>query len=130
MVGFQFVKKHNGFPHKAKVIEELEEPGKFLVGIGDGDREEIMEYNDIMTFVEDQLTQDEDDQAWIFEAILDHRKTKKGKNELLIKWTTEEGTWEPLNVIGQQNPVTVAMYAVDQELLNRTGWRRFQKYVK
>ena len=90
MVGFQFVKEHNGFPHKVKVIEELEEPGKFLVGLGDGDREEIMEYNEIMNFVDDQLTQDEDDQAQTFEAILDHRTTKKGKYELLIKQTTEE----------------------------------------
>ena len=53
MIGFQFVKEHNGFPHKAKVIEEMEELGKFLVAIGDGDREEIIEYNEIMNFVED-----------------------------------------------------------------------------
>src|SRR6478672_13360818 len=85
--------------------------------------------NEIMNFVEDQLTQDEDDQAWTFEVILDHRKTKKGKYELLIKWTTGEETWEPLSVIEEQDPVTVAMYAVDQQLLNIPGWRCFQKYV-
>ena len=42
MVKFQFVKEHNRFLHKARIIEELEEPGRFLVGIGDGDRNEIM----------------------------------------------------------------------------------------
>ena len=129
MVGFQFVKEHNGFPHKARVLQEMEEPGKYLVAIGDGDREEIMEYNDIMNFVEEQLTQDEEDQAWTFEAILNHRKTKKGKYELLIKWTTGEETWEPLSEIGNQDPVTVAMYAKDAELLDTPSWRHFQKYL-
>ena len=109
MIGFQFVKEYNGFPHKANVSEELEESGKFLVGIGDGDREEIMEYNEIMNFVKDYLTQEKDDQACTFEAVLDHRKTKKGKYELLIKWTTGKEAWEPSSVIGGQDPVTVAM---------------------
>ena len=90
IIRFQFVKEHNGFPHKAKVIEEMEEPGKFLVAIGDGDSKEIMEYNEIINFVEDQLSNKADDQAWIFEAILDHRRNKKGKYDLLIKWTTGE----------------------------------------
>lgn len=102
---------------------------EFFVGIGDGDREVIMEYNETMNFVEEQLMQDEVDQARTFEAILDHRKTKKSNNKLLLKWTTGEETWEPLSVIGEQNPVTVAMYAVDQELLNNLGWRQYQKYV-
>ena len=64
MIGFQFLKEHNGFPQKAKVIEKMEEPGKFLVAIGDGDRKEIMEYIEIMNFGEDQLSNEEDNQAW------------------------------------------------------------------
>ena len=52
-----------------------------------------MEYNEIMDFVENQLSNDEEDKAWAFEAILDHRKDKKGKYELLIKWTTGQKTW-------------------------------------
>ncbi|HEY9708217.1 MAG TPA: hypothetical protein V6D48_08435 [Oculatellaceae cyanobacterium] len=129
IIGFEFVKTHNGFPHKAKVIEELEEPGKFLVALGDGEREEIMEYNEIMNFVEDQLSNDEEDQIWTFEAILNHRKNKKGKYELLIQWTTGEETWEPLNSIADQDPVSVAMYGNEAQLLNTPGWKRFQKYL-
>ena len=45
---------------------------------------------------------------------------------MLIKWTTGEETWEQLSVTEEQDPVTVAMYAVDQELLNNPSWRHFQ----
>ena len=34
----------------------MEEPGKFIIAIGDGDREEIMEHIENMNFVEKQLT--------------------------------------------------------------------------
>ena len=102
MIEFQSVQEHNDFLHKAKVIEKMEEPGKFLVAIGDGDREEIMEYNEIMNFVEDQISNEEDDQAWTFEAILDHRKNKNGQYDLLIKWAIGEETWEPLSSIADQ----------------------------
>ena len=77
----------------------------------------FMKYNEFMNFVEIQLTQDEDDQAQTFEANLDHRKTKKGKYELLVKWTTGEETWVSLSVISRHDSMTVAMYVVDQQLL-------------
>ena len=95
----------------------MEEPGKFLAALGDGEREEIMEYNEIMNFVEDQLSNDEENHAWTFQAILDHRKDKKGKYELLIEWTTGEKTWEPMSSIADQDPVSVAMYAIETKVL-------------
>src|SRR5215210_256288 len=55
LIGFQFTKNHNEFPHKAHAIEQLEDKTKYLVSLGDGGREEIMTYNDIMNLVEDQL---------------------------------------------------------------------------
>ena len=110
MIEFQFAKKHNEFPQNAKVIEEMEEPGKFLIAIGDGGREEIMEYNKNKNFVEDQLSNEEDNQAWTFEAILDHRRNKKGKYDLLNKWKAGGETREPLSSIADQDSVSVAMY--------------------
>ena len=74
MIGFLFTKDHNGFPHKAHVIEQLEDKTKYLVSLGDSGREEIMTYNDIMNLGEDQLSHCDEEQAWTFEAILNHRK--------------------------------------------------------
>ena len=82
IIGYQFVKNHNGFPHKAKVIEPLEDGTKYLVALGDGDREEIMTYNDILNLVETQISEEEDDHAWSFEAILEHRKKKCSTYEI------------------------------------------------
>ena len=42
VVGKRFLKCHNGFPHQAKVLEPMEDGTKFLVALGDGEREEIM----------------------------------------------------------------------------------------
>lgn len=86
IIAFQFVKTHNGFPHQAKVIEPLEDGTKYLVAIGEGDREEIMAYIDILNHVENLLSEDDNDHAWSFEAILDHRKKKRGAYEILVQW--------------------------------------------
>ena len=39
IVGKKFIKTHNGFPHQAKVLEPMDDGSKFLVALGDGDRE-------------------------------------------------------------------------------------------
>jgi len=129
IVGYQFIKNHNGFPHKAKVIEPMEDGTKYLVALGDGEREEILTYNEILNLVEAQLDESEEEQAWAFEAILDHRKNKKGKYEILVLWTTGEQTWEALAWIGEQDPITVALYGKENNLLGKTGWKRFRRMV-
>ena len=129
IIGYQFVKEHNGFPHKAKVIEALDDGTKYLVSLGDGDREEIMTYNDILNLVENSLSENPDDHAWTFEEILDHRKKARGAYDILVKWTTGEETWEPLTWIGQQDPITVAKYAKACNLLDENGWKRYKRFV-
>jgi hypothetical protein len=116
------------FPHQAKVLEPMEDGSKFLVALGDGDREEIMTYHEILDFVETQLEDDNDAQAWSFKTILDHRK-QKGKWEILVLWTTGEESWEDLSWIGAQDPITIAKYAKAHSLLNKPGWKQFKKMV-
>ena len=116
IVGNEFIKEHNGFPHQAQVLEPMEDGTKFLVALGKGEREEIMTYHDIMDIVDSQLDKDNENQAWSFETILDHR-IKKRKNEILVLWTTGEETWGDLSWIGAQDPITVAMYAKAHNLL-------------
>jgi hypothetical protein len=48
IIGKQFIKTHNGFPHKAEVLQPMEDGTKFLIALGDGEREEILTYNEIM----------------------------------------------------------------------------------
>ena len=68
-----------------------------------------------------ELQQDQEEQTWTFEKILDHRMVKKDKYEVLILWTTGEETWEPLEWIAPQDPVSFAQYGDKQNLLNKPG---------
>jgi hypothetical protein len=124
MAGYKFITNHQGFPHRATVVGPLEQdPTKYLVELGDGDRQEIMTYQQIMDLVEDQLDTDENTKLWTYESILDHRKNNKNKFEVLVKWTTGEETWEPLTWIAHQDPMTLATYAKEHGLLNQPGWK-------
>ena len=72
---------------------------------------------------------------WIFEDILDHRWTKdpkrKGRIDVLIKWEGyEEPTWEPMENIKKDDPVTLAKYAENRELLEQSMWKWARRYVK
>ena len=120
-MGYQFIKEHNKFPHKAKVIEALEDGTKYIVQLGDGDREEILTYNEIIALAESQIQDNEEDKIWSFESIEDRRKGSDGKYQILVKWTTGEETWEPLTWIAAQDPMTIAKYAKDHNLLNEPG---------
>ena len=39
-------------------------------------------------------------------------------------------TWEPLTIIGKNDPVTCAVYAKEHGLLNEPGWKQFKKYAR
>ena len=65
---------------------------------------------------------DAEDRLWAYETILDHRR-KKGKIEVLIKWTTGEETWEPLSMIKRTDPLHAAKYAHENELTSEKGWK-------
>ncbi len=100
-----------------------------MVALGDGDREEILTYNEIMELINNEMDKEPEDQVWTFEDILDHRKIKGNKWEVFIKWTTGEQTWEPLEWIAPQYPVSFAKYAEQNNLLHEPGWKRFRRYL-
>ena len=43
----------------------------------------------------------------------------------MSEWENGEVTYEPLNVIAADDPVTCAIYARENKLLNQDGWRHF-----
>ena len=46
---------------------------------------------------------------------------------VLIEWESGEITWEPLQLIASDDPVTCALYAKEKDLLNKTGRKRFKQ---
>ena len=137
IVGLTYLQERevDGSVHRAKVVEQvtseddydkdegLDENGepandewrKYRVQFGDGTREEILTYNQILNHLEKQHARDvkrelDGERFWIFKEILDHWKVE-GKWMVLTKWEDNSATWEPLNVIGKDDPVTTAEYA-------------------
>ena len=97
------------------------------------DFEDVVAYNDIVDYVEKDNTWDG---VWTFEKILTHKKIKSSdKNyrgsgiNCLVLWSTGEQTWEPLykrdgrEGLWIDDPVTVAIYARDNGLLDEPGWK-------
>jgi len=49
------------------------------------------------------------------------------KYNVQVEWETGEVIYEPLDVIATDDPVTCAVYARDNDLLDQHGWKRFKK---
>jgi Reverse transcriptase (RNA-dependent DNA polymerase) len=108
----------------------------------DGKFEEIVSYNQIINCIEKD---DNWDGVWKFREILSHKSklTKKSKEyrgcgtSLHILWENGETSWEPFTThdkmgIFDQDPVTVALYAVKHNLIGQPGWNDplLRKYAK
>ena len=132
----------DGSRYRAKIMskvqamkEEAQSQPEFIKFkcIVNNDVEDVIAYNDIVDYIEKD---DSWDGVWRFEKILDHQKVKSGDanyrgsgTNCLVLWTTGEQTWEPLWVRGEKrglwidDPVTVAIYASDNGLLDTPGWK-------
>ena len=107
----------------------------------DDDRvEELMACNKLCNLVAKQHNKEAsgEDEIFTFCRIVDHKGLlKPGDSEyngsrcnVKIEWEDARvTTWEPLTVIGQCNPVTCAVYAKENGLLNEPGWKQFKKYA-
>jgi len=80
----------------------------WIVKIGDK-HEEIMTYDAIVQKVNDQLereaNQSNEDRVWIFKEVLDHRH-RGGRAEVLMKWEDDSETWEPVDAVWRDGPVS------------------------
>ena len=110
---------------------------KFLCKVGDDDAEEILTYTEICQLIEEQDAHDEEKQ-WTYKTLLAHQgppkstnKTYKGsKYNVKVLWEDDTETWEPLTTVINDDPVTVATYALENQLLNTEGWKRLRRYTK
>ena len=121
--------------HIVKAIDDHEESTnqnperiKFLCSINDDQYEEIMKYNDIVTHLQ---TDDPDDRVWKFRRMTAHEgplaqhhpNYKGSKFNVMIEWENGEITSEPLTIIADDDPVTCALYAMENDLLDKPGWQ-------
>jgi hypothetical protein len=114
---------------------------RFLLKV-DGERaDRIVGYNQLIDEMERHVTddlQDDGEQIWRFRRIIGHQgPMKKDDSRYLgspynvqVVWETGEITYEPLNTVAQDNPVTCAVYARENDLLNTPGWKRFKQQAK
>ena len=94
-----------------------------------------MTYNQIMNHIEQS---EEDAVVWRFKRIAGHEGplTKnhpmwRGSTyNVRVEWENGEITDEPLTTIAADDPVTCAIYAKDNNLLDAPGWKRFKPIAK
>jgi len=129
---------------RARIVEQLIEPDssvKFRVTYDHDDRnDEVLTYNEILDFVEKEISAnlDPDKVVWSFQEIVAHegplRSTDPSYNGSLynvkVLWSDGSTTYEPLNVIAADDPVTCALYARKHNLLDTDGWKRFRRIAK
>ena len=110
---------------------------KFLLALGDGELEEIISYNELSDLVVESMVSKENGQTdkFTYSGILNHLKRNDPKHHgssynLLVNWDDGIQTWEPLNLMAKQDPVTLAWYAQDKSLLNQPGWKFLKKTAR
>jgi hypothetical protein len=113
---------------------------KFICEVPNSTVDEILTYNEII----DHIAKDNDDidndteQLYKFRRIVAHQgplqssdKDYKGSSfNVLVEWETGETTYEPLDLIASDDPVTCAEYARRNNLIDTQGWKRFRRIAK
>ena len=130
-----------------KLIQEhddatTEERFKYLVENDDPSKseriEEIIAYEDIVRFINQEVDRDLTEQTWNFKSITGHQgplnkhdKAHKGsKYNVKVEWEDGSITYEPLALIAKDDPVSCAIYARDNNLLDVPGWKQFKPIAR
>ena len=108
---------------------------QFRVTHGKERDDDIMTYNEILHHLENDESQNI---LWKYKRITSHQGPLNPKHpdyngssyNVMIEWENGEISAEPLNVIAKDDPVAVAVYAKDNDLLNTPGWKRFKAIAK
>ena len=146
LIGKTFLRKpsSDGIRLRAKIIEQIKSDDdqrtndprfiKFRCTVNDGEFEDIVTYVDIINHIEKD---DDECNNWKFKSINGHEGTlsKEDHNykglrfNLLINWDAGERTYEPLDLIAKDDPVSCAVYAKKNGILNQPGWKRFKRII-
>ena len=143
-----FIRKlDNGKDYCAKVSRKIQDDDaenhqkiKFLIEIGEGNFDEIITYNTLSDIIEQQheAVIDAAEQKWTFTSIKDHQGPLKQNHpdykgssyNVLVQWEDGSETYEPLDIMIKDDPVCLATYAKDNNLLDISGWKQLKHIVK
>jgi len=125
---------------KKEEIKQGSEYMKFICEAPNSTVDEILNYNEIIDYMEREHLDiaDDNEQLYKFRCIAAHQghlsttdKDYKGSTyNVLVEWETGETTYEPLDLIASDDPVTCAEYARTHDLLDTPGWKRFRRLAK
>ena len=59
-----------------------------------------------------------------------HKDYNSSKYNVKIKWENGEQTFKPLNIIFADDPITLAIYAKENNLLNTEGWKKLKRIAR
>jgi hypothetical protein len=148
LVGRTFLKQpeEDGQRFRARIVRKIiemennEEKIKFLCKLPESDQDEILAYNDIIDYIEQQYSkeQDDPDRLWIFKEIIAHEgplpkshpNYHGSKWNVMVKWEDGSTTNESLVKFAKDAPVECAEYGKKHNLLDKEGWKRFKPMVK
>ena len=143
--------EENGERHRAKVTRQVveiidQDNGQrveninFIIDIGNCKVEELISYNQLLEHLENAQDHDMgmDQELYRFRAIIGHQGPllasdpdwKESKYNTQVEWETGVITFEPLSFIADDDPVTCAAYAKENDLLALEGWHRFRSLAK
>jgi len=100
-------------------------------------KEEILLYNEILKYIKQQ--DDDGTKLWKLRCmIIAHEAPHKpsdpsyngSKFNVIVGWENGEVTSEPLSVIAADDPVTCAIYAKENNLLDLDGWQQFKSIAR
>jgi hypothetical protein len=148
LMGMSYLKtQEDGTVLRATVVRKLKDADslsrkkiKFLLELGEGQLEELIEYGELSRIISEQLDQENGiyDVPYLFQSVIGHQgPLKKGDKEyngssynVLVQWDDGSKTYEPLDIIFKDDPITLAKYAQENGLLQTPGWKRLRTYAK
>jgi hypothetical protein len=137
----------DGRKFRARVVRQIQEIDesnrkkiRFLVELGDGEVDEIVDYNTLSDLIERQQSTDKEDseRLWCIHRISGHQgplgtndpRYKGSMYNALVEWDDGSSTYEPLSILLKDDPITLAQYAVDNDMLDKPGWKALQRFTR
>jgi hypothetical protein len=143
--GMTFMKREeDGTARRARVIDTIiseqnsnDELRKFKIKYDSTQVEDIIAYNDIMNFIHRDKLED-GGEIWKFRRVLSHQGPlthrdnayNGSKYNVEIEWENGEITYEPLGTVIADDPITIALYAHENGLLDTDGWKRLKPIAR
>ena len=135
----------DGQRFRARIVEMVEDHDhqlendperiKFLCSFDQDTQEDLLTYNQVL----DHLNRDQENPViWKYKKIVSHQGPLNGDDKdykgslynVMLEWEGGEITAKPLNLIAKDDPITCAIYAKENNLLEKEGWKRFKSIAR